>query len=565
MLHHYMGADSYNLLCDHVSPAEPETKTYAEIVTVLGEHYGPQPLEMVELFKFSQRTEREGLRNQLVFGLRSQRIRARLIEERDLTYDKAKQSALSMEASGDGADVLNRRMQDVNLVDKGKFPIRQESTTDFATKNDLCFRCGSERHLANKCEHRDKICSLCKKKGHLKRVCLSSKPNYSQSNANKYKPKKHSTNLVEGGGASQSDCSDEDEIHLIDICKLEHNSKDLSKINLKVRVGGSPIKFEVDSGSPVSLISNAGRLKFLTNLPLRPTDIELRSYCGNKIRVYGIVDAEVAYNGQSNQLCLFVVDTKRHPLLGREWMRALQLDWNDIMCFDSVDRISLCNPLPQAVRGLMEEFPAVFEESIARTLPFSIRDTVEREILSMEENGILVKVNPSEWATPVVPVMKSANKVRLCGVFMARGKKFTKLDLAQAYLQMQVRPENQALLTLNTHLGLYQPTRLMYGVASAPAIFQREISQILQGIPGVSVFWKTLREVLKRFQEHNMRVNLTKCEFFADSIQYCGYAIDSQGIHKMLQKVEAIQKMPRPENREQARAFLGLVNYYGRF
>ncbi|XP_058816399.1 uncharacterized protein K02A2.6-like [Topomyia yanbarensis] len=651
MLLHYMGADSYNLLCDHMSPAEPETKTYAEIVTALGEYYDPQPLEMVELFKFRQRTQREGesiteyitalqreakycnfgdylskgLRNQLVFGLRSQRIRARLIEERDLTYDKAKQTALSMEASGDGADVLNRRMQDVNLVDKGKFPKRQESTTDFATKKFLCFRCGSERHLANKCEHRDKICSLCKKKGHLKRVCLSSKPNYSQSNANKYKPKKHSTNLVEDGGASQSDCSDEDEIHVIDICKLEHNSKDLSKINLKVRVGGSPIKFEVDSGSPVSLISNADRLKFLTNLPLHPTDIELRSYCGNKIRVYGIVDAEVAYNGQSNQLRLFVVDTKRHPLLGREWMRALQLDWNDIMRFDSVDRISLCNPLPQAVKGLMEEFPAVFEESIgkingiqaslhikpdskpiflkARTLPFSIRDTVEREILSMEENGILVKVNHSEWATPVVPVMKSANKVRLCRDYkltvnksllvdehplptinemfsnMAGGKKFTKLDLAQAYLQMQVRPENQAMLTLNTHLGLYQPTRLMYGVASAPAIFQREISQILQGIPGVSVFLddvkitgpddethlRRLREVLKRFQEHNMRVNLTKCEFFADSIQYCGYVIDSQGIHKMLQKVEAIQKMPRPENRDQVRAFLGLVNYYGRF
>ncbi|XP_062542315.1 uncharacterized protein K02A2.6-like [Armigeres subalbatus] len=162
---------------------------------------------------------------------------------------------------------------------------------------------------------------------------------------------------------------------------------------------------------------------------------------------------------------------------------------------------------------------------------------------------------------------------------MAGGEKFSKLDLAQAYLQMGVREEDQQVLTLNTHLGLFQPTRLMYGVASAPAIFQREISQILQGIPGVSVFLddvkvtgpdaathlERLREVLRRFNEHNMRVNVSKCEFFADTIEYCGYAVDRRGIHKTKQKVAAIQEMPHPENREQVRAFLGLVNYYGRF
>ncbi|XP_058817662.1 uncharacterized protein K02A2.6-like [Topomyia yanbarensis] len=148
----------------------------------------------------------------------------------------------------------------------------------------------------------------------------------------------------------------------------------------------------------------------------------------------------------------------------------------------------------------------------ARTLPFSIRNIVEREIESMVNSGILMKVNHSTWATPIVPVMKSADRVRLCGDYkitvnkhlnidehplptidelfanMAGGQKFSKLDLAQAYLQMKVRPEDCEILTLNTHLGLYQPSRLMYDVASAPAIFQREISQVLGNIPVVSVF-----------------------------------------------------------------------------
>ncbi|XP_055585220.1 uncharacterized protein K02A2.6-like [Uranotaenia lowii] len=221
----------------------------------------------------------------------------------------------------------------------------------------------------------------------------------------------------------------------------------------------------------------------------------------------------------------------------------------------------------------------------------------------MEENGILKKVERSSWATPVVPVMKSADRVRLCGDYkvtvnkcllidehplptidelfsnMAGGRKFSKLDLAQAYLQMEVREEDRELLTLNTHLGLYQPTRLMYGVSSAPAIFQREISQRLGDIPGVSVFLDDIKVtgpddethlqrlgmVLQRLDEHGMRLNVTKCEFFADRIEYCGFVIDREGIRKMKTKVDAIQEMPRPRNREQIIAFVGLINYYGRF
>lgn len=658
MLLHYMGAETYNLLCDHLSPEDPEAKTYDEIVTLLEQYFDPEPLEMVELWKFRQRMQREGetvaeyitalqreakycgfgdylqkgLRNQLVFGLRNQRIRSRLIEEKGLTFDKAKQIALSMEASGEGAEVLNRRMQEVNLMDRKRLHARRDSAATAATKvtnptnKFTCFRCGSEAHLADKCEHKNKICGLCKKKGHLKRVCLSSNANHSQMSKNQNRTKKHSTNLVEDD-VSESDCSDGDRVYVVDVCKLEHRSNDLSKIFLKVIVGGALVQFEVDSGSPVSLISSTDKVKFLNDLPLQSTDIELRSYCGNKIGVIGVIQTEVEHGNQTERLRLFVVEGRRHPLLGREWMRALRLDWNDILggSVSSVDKITLHAPLPAAVKGLIEEFPSVFDESMgniegiqaalhfkpdskpvflkARPLPFSIRDSVEQEIHSMVEKGVLVKVNRSEWATPVVPVMKSGGRIRLCGDYkltvnkslvvdehplptinemfsnMAGGQKFTKLDLTQAYLQMSVRQEDQPMLTLNTHLGLYQPTRLMYGVASAPAIFQREISQILQGIPGVTVFLddvevtgpddethlNRLREVLKRFHEHNMRVNVKKCEFFADSIEYCGYIVDQHGIHKMKQKVDAIQNMPRPENREQVRAFLGLVNYYGRF
>ena len=45
--------------------------------------------------------------------------------------------------------------------------------------------------------------------------------------------------------------------------------------------------------------------------------------------------------------------------------------------------------------------------------------------------------------------------------------------------------ESKKYLTINTHKGLYQFNRFVFGVASAPAIWQRSMEQILQGIPGV--------------------------------------------------------------------------------
>lgn len=51
----------------------------------------------------------------------------------------------------------------------------------------------------------------------------------------------------------------------------------------------------------------------------------------------------------------------------------------------------------------------------ARPVPFALRELVEAELNKLEKQGILVKVNHSEYATPIVPVMKANGKVRICG------------------------------------------------------------------------------------------------------------------------------------------------------
>ncbi|GFW22393.1 transposon Tf2-9 polyprotein [Trichonephila clavipes] len=49
-----------------------------------------------------------------------------------------------------------------------------------------------------------------------------------------------------------------------------------------------------------------------------------------------------------------------------------------------------------------------------RTVPFALKGRVENEIDRLEKEGIIEKVDSSEWATPVVPVVKSDGSIRLC-------------------------------------------------------------------------------------------------------------------------------------------------------
>ncbi|KMQ90367.1 hypothetical protein RF55_9889, partial [Lasius niger] len=149
----------------------------------------------------------------------------------------------------------------------------------------------------------------------------------------------------------------------------------------------------------------------------------------------------------------------------------------------------------------------------ARPVPFKLLQLVEQELDNLKSAGIIEKVTTSKWATPIVPILKRNGKIRVCGDYkvtvnpqllvydhpfptidelfskLANGNKFSKLDLEQAYLQLEIAPEDRELLKISTCKGFYKVNRLMYGIASGPTIWQREIENILQGIPGVAIFF----------------------------------------------------------------------------
>ena len=123
-----------------------------------------------------------------------------------------------------------------------------------------------------------------------------------------------------------------------------------------------------------------------------------------------------------------------------------------------------------------------------------------------------MKTPYSEWAAPVVTVPKQDGQIRICGDYkvtinpvldvdqyplpkpedifakLAGGKLFTTLDLTHAYNQLLLDEESRKFVTVNTHKGLYQYTRLPFGIASAPAMFQRVMDTVLQEIDGVACY-----------------------------------------------------------------------------
>ncbi|XP_054290006.1 uncharacterized protein K02A2.6-like [Macrosteles quadrilineatus] len=220
----------------------------------------------------------------------------------------------------------------------------------------------------------------------------------------------------------------------------------------------------------------------------------------------------------------------------------------------------------------------------ARRVPFPLKKRIESELARLVNEDIIEEVDPATtaipWATPTVNVEKDDGSIRICGDFrvtlnpnlvpenaiiptfeeltnkVAGGQEFSKIDLRDAYLQMEVTEEHRKYLVIATHSGYYRYKRLPFGISSSPGIFQRYMERLLAGIPQVGVLLddiiitgknknehlRNLREVLKRMKESGIKAKSSKCKFFEESVTYLGHTIDRNGIHPTEEKIKAIRE-----------------------
>ena len=155
---------------------------------------------------------------------------------------------------------------------------------------------------------------------------------------------------------------------------------------------------------------------------------------------------------------------------------------------------------------------------------------------------------------------------------LANGESYTKLDLARAYKQMKVKQDCQSLLTINTHRGLFQYTRLPFGITTALSLWQRAMSQVLAGLTGVVYYIDDIlvtgrttsptcvQSYVERIQEYSLKLKKSKCQFFARELKFLGHKLSPDGVKPTEDRVKSLQEAPAPYQQTGAAVVFRYVN-----
>ena len=133
-----------------------------------------------------------------------------------------------------------------------------------------------------------------------------------------------------------------------------------------------------------------------------------------------------------------------------------------------------------------------------------------------------------------------------------------------------------------THIGVYKPTVMYFGLTNSPTTFQAMMNDLFrdlinQGdtatfIDDILVATDTeeghdelVEEVLRRLEENDLFVKLEKCKWKVKEVEFLGVVIGPKGVEMQKEKIEGVLSWPAPRNIKEVQKFLGLANYYRRF
>lgn len=242
-----------------------------------------------------------------------------------------------------------------------------------------------------------------------------------------------------------------------------------------------------------------------------------------------------------------------------------------------------------------------------------VQRNVNEELDKWIASGVVERSN-SDWALLIVPVMKRSEgedgqqklKVRMCldarklnertrkDAYplphqdrilgrLGKSKYLSTIDLSKAFWQIPLEKDSRKYTAFRVFgRGLFQFTRLPFGLVNSPATLSRLMDQVLgygELEPEVFVYLddiviasnsfeehvRTLEEVARRLNAANLSINMEKSKFCVPELPYLGFILSEQGVRPNPDKVEAIVNFERPSSVRSLRRFLGMVNYYRRF
>ena len=242
-----------------------------------------------------------------------------------------------------------------------------------------------------------------------------------------------------------------------------------------------------------------------------------------------------------------------------------------------------------------------FKQQLRRH-PMAYLPVIDEHVDKMLANDIC-EPSVSPWASNVVLVKKSDGTLRFCvdyrqlnnltvkdsyplpridTCFDALGgaKYFSTLDLRQGYWQVENDPESSDKTTFITRKGSFKFKVLPFGLSNAPAVFQRLMNMVMQGLTWEAclVFLDDIIVIALTFEQHlerlnavfqrlksaNLKLKPSKCRLFQARVKFLGSVVSADGIEPDPDKLKAISDWPVPKNLTELRAFVGLASYYRR-
>ena len=158
-------------------------------------------------------------------------------------------------------------------------------------------------------------------------------------------------------------------------------------------------------------------------------------------------------------------------------------------------------------------------------------------------------------------------------------KIYSTFDMQSGYYHMVLSEESRPKSAFVSAYGKWEFKRCPFGLAQAPAYFQRLVNEVLCSLtfafgyldnilvfsPDMESHLEHLRTLFNRLRSADLKLKEIKCNFLKKHIQYLGHIVSGKGITPLPKKLESIQKMLPPRTPKEVKQFLGLTQYYRKF
>lgn len=606
----------YNIPGAHIEEAE-DTDVYKTAITKLDEYFSPKQSKIYErhLFRLMKQESDEKLEKFLV-RLRHQADKCKFSNIEENLIDQITEKCSSAELrkkiliSGDKAtletilteantlEAVNRQLE--GFYDKTTTSVINKIETKRQSYTKNCTRCGYNDHLPEDkmCPARNKKCTKCGYIGHFHKYCKTrkrkrNKENFDNKDTKSYqgRQRKHEFNPVKTTKGSDED-----------VRYVFHIDNDAE---LHCEIGTVPVTMLIDSGCKCNLITEGTWQSMKTchveisNQVKNPDKIFLSYGNTTPLDVIGSFEANIAAGTTKTRAEFFVVRGGTKNLLGKNTAVALNVLRvgflvNAVEEYPKFKNVSIDIPIDDTVKPISQPY---------RRIPIPLEEKVNRKLQELVDADIIEAINkPSKWVSPMVPILKENGDIRIC-IDMRRAnmavirenyplptmdillpnfrkaKYFTKLDIKNAFHQVEITPSSRDITTFITSKGLYRYKRLMFGITCAPELFQKIMDKMLLSCEGtvvfiddILIFGATLEEhdnrlthTMRILNDHNVFLNTEKCIYRATTIQFLGHELSQTGVRPLTKYITTIQEFRPPKTIDEIQSFLGLVNFVGKW